>query len=138
MQSTQDDHQDEVLLDILSLVKNNQVSVIDFADISSKVNRLIDEFREAKSENKKIKEIVYSTNVKIDNLIQSVNTIIDDQSSMCDRIDCVEEDSRKYVTVDYCTNYHKDIKTKVWTISYPIIIAIIFYAIYSIFGITLK
>ena len=42
MQSTQDDHQDEVLLDILSLVKNNQVSVIDFADISSKVNRLID------------------------------------------------------------------------------------------------
>ena len=57
---------------------------------------------------------------------------------MCDRIDCVEEDSRKYVTVDYCTNYHKDIKTKVWTISYPIIIAIIFYAIYSIFGITLK
>lgn len=131
--------QDDVLLhDILSMVKNNQVSVIDFADISSKVNRLVDEMKEIKVDSKNLKDLLYGLNLKIDQISQIVTELREKQEDLIETVGTIDEEKKDYVTVAFCQEYHNDIKSKIWVVAYPILVALIFYAIYSVYGIALK
>lgn len=138
-QKSLENMQDDVLLhDILSMVKNNQVSVIDFADISSKVNRLVDEMKEIKVDSKNLKDLLYGVNSKIDQISQIVTELRERQDGLVETVGTIEEEKQGYVTVSFCQNYHNDIKSKIWVVVYPIIVALLFYAIYSVFGLALK
>jgi len=119
-----------VLNEILDLVKGQQVSTIDFAEVTARVNVIEEEIKELRSANSKLADAISILSGKIPALLETNKKIED-------KLEEFIENNAKYVTRQECNDYHKDIKSKAWIIIYPIITGAVFFAISKIFGIIL-
>jgi len=124
------EHTNAVLNEILDLVKDKQVSTIDFAEVTARVNILEDELKEVRSANAKLTDTVYVLSSKI-------SAILDTNKKIENKLEHLVGDNAQFVTKKECNEYHKDIKSKAWIIVYPVITGIVLYAVSKIFGIVL-
>ena len=103
------DTYDKILNEILALVKEQQMFLVDFADLRAKVIRNVEDTHDVK----------------------------ENQSKISDDVEEIEKLLPELVTTKYCFEYHKDISTKIWKIVTPIIVGLVFLLIYQATGISL-